>query len=54
MVFISMDAEINHRLEMVHTVSGYTARLAIHYHRYIQTRQMSQDMDNFIFMIMLS
>jgi hypothetical protein len=43
-----MGAEIKSHLEMVHTVSGYTARFTILSRRYIQTRQISQDMKNFI------
>jgi hypothetical protein len=34
--------------EMVHTVSGYTARFTIFSQLCIQTRQMSRDMDMFI------
>jgi hypothetical protein len=40
-------------LEMVHTVSGYTATFTITSHRHIQMRQISQDMDNFISSILL-
>jgi hypothetical protein len=40
-------------MEMVHTVTGYTARFTIWSHCCIQTRQMSQDMHNCIFLILL-
>jgi hypothetical protein len=32
---------------MVHAVSEYTTRFTTSSHRYIQTRQIRQDMDNF-------
>jgi hypothetical protein len=38
---------------MVHIITGYKYRLAIWFHRYIRTRQVSQDMDNFVFQILL-
>jgi hypothetical protein len=38
---------------MDHAVSGYTARFTIWSHRYIQTRQINQDMENFMFAILL-
>jgi hypothetical protein len=38
---------------MVRTASGHTARFNIWTERYIQMGQISQDMDNFIFSILL-
>jgi hypothetical protein len=47
MVFISVARRLICHLEMVNTVSGYTARFTITSHRHIQTRKISQDVDNF-------
>jgi hypothetical protein len=38
---------------MAHSITGYKASLAIWFHHYIQTRQISQDMDKFISQILL-
>jgi hypothetical protein len=38
---------------MTHIVSGYAARFAIQSHRWIRMRQIIQDMDSFIFHILL-
>jgi hypothetical protein len=38
---------------MTHTVQEYKARFTIWSHSYIQTRQTSQDMESFIFAILL-
>jgi hypothetical protein len=44
---------LNRYLEMAHTVSGYKTRFIIWSHRYIQTRQISQDVGHFICTILL-
>jgi 23S rRNA maturation mini-RNase III len=44
---------LNHYLEIVHNVSRNMDRFTIWSHCYIQTRQISQDMDNFILSILL-
>jgi hypothetical protein len=44
----------NHHLEIVHTVSRSMARFTIWSHCYIQTRQISHNMDNFTFFILLN
>jgi hypothetical protein len=53
MAFASAGAEINCHLEMVHTVSRYMVRFTIWSHCYIQMRQIGQDVNNFIFSILL-
>jgi hypothetical protein len=54
MSFVSMGKEIQLLyLEMVHTVSRYMARFTIWPHCCIQMRHMHQDMDNFIFSVLL-
>jgi hypothetical protein len=53
MAFATMGVEIKSSPEIVHTTSGYTARFSIRYHCRIQTKQISQDIDNFIFSILL-
>jgi hypothetical protein len=38
---------------MAHAGSGYTAGFTVWSHRCIQTRQVSQDMDSFMFSILM-
>jgi hypothetical protein len=48
----SSKRRLNRRLEMVHTVSVYPATFAIWFHRCIEKRLISHDMDNFTFSIL--
>jgi hypothetical protein len=42
------EQRLNHHLQKVHTVSRYTAIFTNWCHRYIQKRQIDQDMDTYI------
>jgi hypothetical protein len=48
-----MDAEIKLPPRNGYTLSGDTARYTIWSYRYNQTRQIGQNMDNFMFSILL-
>jgi hypothetical protein len=44
-----MARRLNRQLGIIQTVVGHVARFTICSHRYVQTRQIRQDMENFIF-----
>jgi hypothetical protein len=49
----SMVQRLNRHLKMIRTLSRYAARFTIWPHHYIQTSQIGQDIDNFIYPILL-
>jgi hypothetical protein len=53
MAFALLGEETKSTLEMVHTVSEYSARYTIWPHRCIKTKQIKHDKDNFMFSLLL-